>query len=301
MLDAYCPHLGAHLGHGGTVVGSDIACPFHGWRFGTDGTCSSMPYGKRIPKNAHARSWSLLEQNGVILAWHDPAGAEPDWQMKCFDDRNWTPDVTRRWRIAGHTQEVTENTVDLAHFRFIHGTHSMRALGPPKIDGPYFEVAVESDPEAVEHDLRLDDPTVIEGSGFCFGPGLTAANMVPRGSGLVAMQRLYVTPIDEERVELLGVVNVRQARDGRADKRAPRGSRTRGLPSVGEGRAHLGAQALPGQARTQRNRERHPRFPALVLPVLHLIGESGPLNFTGSRCDPPPPFPPSVPDVFRPG
>jgi phenylpropionate dioxygenase-like ring-hydroxylating dioxygenase large terminal subunit len=28
MLDAYCPHLGAHLGHGGIVNGECIECPF---------------------------------------------------------------------------------------------------------------------------------------------------------------------------------------------------------------------------------------------------------------------------------
>ena len=33
LLDAFCPHLGAHLGHGGEVHGESIACPFHGWEF----------------------------------------------------------------------------------------------------------------------------------------------------------------------------------------------------------------------------------------------------------------------------
>ena len=33
LLDAHCPHLGAHLGHGGRVVGADIECPFHAWKF----------------------------------------------------------------------------------------------------------------------------------------------------------------------------------------------------------------------------------------------------------------------------
>ncbi|NRA09648.1 MAG: Rieske 2Fe-2S domain-containing protein, partial [Myxococcales bacterium] len=39
VLDAHCPHLGAHLGHGGQVVGESIRCPFHAWRFGSDGRC----------------------------------------------------------------------------------------------------------------------------------------------------------------------------------------------------------------------------------------------------------------------
>ena len=37
MLDAYCPHLGAHLGHGGIVYGECIECPFHAWRWKADG------------------------------------------------------------------------------------------------------------------------------------------------------------------------------------------------------------------------------------------------------------------------
>ena len=33
LADAYCPHLGAHLGVGGKVAGECITCPFHGWQF----------------------------------------------------------------------------------------------------------------------------------------------------------------------------------------------------------------------------------------------------------------------------
>jgi phenylpropionate dioxygenase-like ring-hydroxylating dioxygenase large terminal subunit len=44
LLDAYCPHLGAHLGHGGQVEDSSIRCPFHGWRFSRQGQCVDIPY-----------------------------------------------------------------------------------------------------------------------------------------------------------------------------------------------------------------------------------------------------------------
>src|SRR5689334_7302007 len=46
MLEAYCPHMGTHLGRsqashvvtsGRHIDGDDIRCPFHGWRFGLDG------------------------------------------------------------------------------------------------------------------------------------------------------------------------------------------------------------------------------------------------------------------------
>lgn len=47
VLDAHCPHLGAHLGHGGRVEGDNIACPFHGWQWGPDGRNVVVPYSAR--------------------------------------------------------------------------------------------------------------------------------------------------------------------------------------------------------------------------------------------------------------
>src|SRR5579859_6561668 len=33
VLDAYCRHLGAHMGYGGRVNGNDLECPFHAWQY----------------------------------------------------------------------------------------------------------------------------------------------------------------------------------------------------------------------------------------------------------------------------
>ena len=50
-VDPYCPHLGAHLGHGGKVDGTSIRCPFHGWTFdGVSGQCKYVPEATRTPK-----------------------------------------------------------------------------------------------------------------------------------------------------------------------------------------------------------------------------------------------------------
>jgi cholesterol 7-desaturase len=46
VVDAYCPHLGAHLGDG-KVIGNCIECPFHQWKFrGDDGSCDEIPYAE---------------------------------------------------------------------------------------------------------------------------------------------------------------------------------------------------------------------------------------------------------------
>ena len=43
VLDAYCPHLGAHLGYGGRVIDDKVNCPFHGWVFNQSGDCVDIP------------------------------------------------------------------------------------------------------------------------------------------------------------------------------------------------------------------------------------------------------------------
>ena len=52
VLEAHCKHLGAHIGHGGTVVGDCVQCPFHGWRWGPDGTNRYIPYQPDRPNSA---------------------------------------------------------------------------------------------------------------------------------------------------------------------------------------------------------------------------------------------------------
>ena len=51
VLDAYCQHLGANMGVGGTVEGENIVCPWHGWRWRGDGTNALIPYSKIGCKN----------------------------------------------------------------------------------------------------------------------------------------------------------------------------------------------------------------------------------------------------------
>ena len=80
-LDAYCPHLGAHLGYGGTVNGGFITCPFHGWQWAPDGTCISVPYGNRRVPKVRAQSVSIIEQDGVVLLWRGADGL-PTWVRK---------------------------------------------------------------------------------------------------------------------------------------------------------------------------------------------------------------------------
>lgn len=72
LLDAYCPHLGAHIGCGGQVVEDTVRCPFHHWRFDGSGQCTQVPYAGKVPRKAEIRSWPLREVNGILFTFHGP-------------------------------------------------------------------------------------------------------------------------------------------------------------------------------------------------------------------------------------
>ena len=128
VLDAFCPHLGAHLGYGGKVEGSCIRCPFHAWQFDGSGTCTSVPYAQKIPPKAVIRSWPVHEHAGLVMVWHHAAGAAPQWQLPTiaeYGDPAWTDYERRRWQVRTRNQEMAENSVDSAHFHYVHGTTNM--------------------------------------------------------------------------------------------------------------------------------------------------------------------------------
>jgi 3-ketosteroid 9alpha-monooxygenase subunit A len=207
-VDAYCPHLGAHLGYGTTGDGC-VICPFHGWRWSHDGRCVDMPYGNRVPPAAKTRSWPIVEQDGVVLAWYGKEGSQPTWSIPSLGS-GWSADRASSWTLRGHPQEVLENTVDFAHFNFIHQTHMMRPTSAPRVEGPFFEVDVESDPDALRGPVRTEGER-LSGQAFNHGPGLAGASIVPTTSEVQALQRLYVTPISGQEISLLGIVNIRVA------------------------------------------------------------------------------------------
>ncbi|KAL1429244.1 hypothetical protein MTO96_016572 [Rhipicephalus appendiculatus] len=124
VMDAYCPHLGAHLGVMGRVVGDCIECPFHGWRFqGETGVCTHVPYAVKVPDFVKATKWESREVLGLVFVWYHADGAAPSWQL---------PDVTEvekgLWKQEGrfehiveaHIQDIAENGADIGHFNQIH-------------------------------------------------------------------------------------------------------------------------------------------------------------------------------------
>jgi nitrite reductase/ring-hydroxylating ferredoxin subunit len=136
IADAFCPHMGAHLGRVGRVEGNILRCGFHGFQYDGEGRCVATSYGGPPPPRAKLRLWEAREQNGLILTWYGVAGEMYDWEVPVLDDSRWNRIRWRRFDIATHPQETTENSVDFGHFTQVHGfvdgsiTRAIETVGP---------------------------------------------------------------------------------------------------------------------------------------------------------------------------
>lgn len=147
VMDAYCRHLGAHLGHGGRVVGKEIQCPFHGWRYGGAGECKAIPYSPEASlANRGLRSWPVQERNGLILCWWHPQGAQPDYEFPVLAEHgsaDWSRYHRHAWTVQTVWQEIQENIVDSTHFHYLHGVQSLAVVDRFAPRGPVLDVNIQ--------------------------------------------------------------------------------------------------------------------------------------------------------------
>ena len=211
VQDAFCPHLGAHLGHGGKVLGCEIACPFHGWRFDEDGNNTLIPYSSRTNAKGKVKTYPSVEVNGLIFAWYHPDHVEPMWEVPVVpefnDPDNFTEPVHRIFQVAAPWQELAENGVDAAHFRYVHNTEEVPELVEYTTTGPIANMKSKQ--------LFPTPRGVVEGyiNSDSFGPGLSVVHF----GGIIDTVLMGTNvPVDENHCEMRFTFTVRKLGDDAA-------------------------------------------------------------------------------------
>ena len=198
VFDAHCPHLGAHLGHGGEVRDDGLVCPFHGWCFDGDGRLVDVPGLDRTVPRTTAGPWPVCERNGRIFVWHHADGGAPTFEVLGYreDEAAWTPWRRNAYTVRVHVQDLTENILDRAHFASVHD------MAPP--DQPHFEVSFAGPTMVVEQRLKV---TAVADAGVevlarttACGPGIAAVEVTV--GPLEMLTYITQTPIDDERTEV---------------------------------------------------------------------------------------------------
>ena len=202
VIDAFCPHMGAHLGKLGRVEGHNLRCGFHGFRYDQRGTCVATEYDSPPPPDARLRKWEVCEHSGFIFTWFDPEGRPPAWEMRLPDQSGVSEPRVKLYELDTHPQETTENSVDFGHFTKLHGFEDGVITKALQTEGAYLDstylaqrcyyilgkrVAIP-----VEYDVRVS------------GLGYSQVEVEVGLWGFPLRMRIFVlpTPIDDEHIHL---------------------------------------------------------------------------------------------------
>lgn len=213
LSDAHCPHMGAHLGHGGRVEGQQIVCPFHGWCFdGPSGQCVTVPFASKVPPRAKLRMYPVRETDGILLAYHHADDGLPDWEVPTVHDEGWSDAAELVYTVRTCCQEVLENSVDTSHLPAVHQARRPARCRDQVVEGPVLRQLLDVQWDGAyigapgtELDVTLDVR--------CYGVGMIYVDTVVEMMGMTARQRIFVTPVEEETIHLRAALHVRRLAD----------------------------------------------------------------------------------------
>ena len=96
VVDAYCPHLGAHLGEGGRVIGDSIRCPFHGWQY--DGSTGQFEAETTLTLTSLTLTGDLTVGGTIYAA--DGAAATPSYTFTDDTDTGFYRSGANTFNVA---------------------------------------------------------------------------------------------------------------------------------------------------------------------------------------------------------
>ena len=218
VADAVCPHLGSSLAAdvGARVRDGRLVCPFHGFEYDTAGRCVAAPYAAP-PESARLHRYATCEIAGMVFGWWGARGRPPQWQLPDEPRREsgWSGLRSHAFVFPGHPQETTENSVDLAHLRYVHGYENVAQVGEVSIDGAYLRSHFNFNMR-IGAGRFLGATFAVSAVTHVHGLGYSTVDIEERSIGYRARLWVLSTPVDGTSVELTIVSQV-------GDLRRPKG------------------------------------------------------------------------------
>jgi nitrite reductase/ring-hydroxylating ferredoxin subunit len=205
VFNAYCVHLGAHLGVGGRLEGDSIVCPFHGWRYDGRGQCVEISYSDHIPERARLHTYPVREWAGLIVVYFSPDNSAPTWSpdLPEFDPLRWSLYGIKHWRVRVHIQEIGENGLDMPHFKTVHSADIPQMVRAEGVGQKFFiSVRPHAGSEQAKY-LDAIDRTL-------WGLGISVNAFEGAVPSRIVIAR---TPVDEQHAEITLVIIPGNQRD----------------------------------------------------------------------------------------
>lgn len=219
VLSDTCVHRGASLAGGKCKEDGTVQCPYHGWRFNTDGICTRIPsIGMKVkpPPRARVDAYPVEERYGIVFAFLGDLPADQRPPIMPVEEHG-----TPEWRatlvtfdVQYHYERSIENGLDPAHNEYVHTTHGyqgehedrylMTELRPMKNnDWGYGFMSTFDAPPPRSPILRRFRPQggKMEAGSGTYGPNhmWTYINLTEKFS---MHQYMFEAPIDESRTRV---------------------------------------------------------------------------------------------------
>ena len=202
-----------------------------------------IPYSDKVNRKARLRTYPVVVRNGMVMAWRHPDEIEPQWEIPEIpemSDPAWSDSYRSSYLINTVPQEMAENGVDPAHFRYVHGTDDVAEMESYDTDGPISTMLSKQSyvtPRGVTNG-RIDV--------YTYGPGFSKVWF----SGIVdAINVATTVPVDDEHDT--GSLQLHRAQVRRREADLDGRGRVRGRDQQADPRGHadLGAQGVPARSR----------------------------------------------------
>lgn len=230
VLDATCPHFGAHRGVGGSVENGCVRCPFHGLHFDKTGQCVKGDFVGPQTRLGHVKSepWLAHEIASSIFIWHGSDRRNPDRPLPLLEPGffdGWSTPVTNAGRPLKPTNVFfpTENIIDIQHFYAVHfwELNDVERHPAEDVDGSFaavlnmtFKLGAQS-PSAIVRKLGKAYTSPFHFDVRVFGPGLalSKATLTPEQGGLQIMNIILITPVNPTDCHIRVISSVKKTID----------------------------------------------------------------------------------------
>lgn len=208
-----CPHLGSDLGPGagGKIRDNCLVCPFHGYEYDVTGKCVATPFAPP-PKATRLSVFETRTIDDLVFAWWGNEGRSPQWSLPedPIMDEDWGEIGYRIMRFPGHPQETTENSVDIAHLRYIHGYDNVHPVGEVSVEGPYLKSCFDF--KRTRNVIGVKSIYDVSAVTHVYGFGYSYVEIREHSIGMDARLWVLATPTEEKHLEMVLASQMRKLR-----------------------------------------------------------------------------------------
>jgi phenylpropionate dioxygenase-like ring-hydroxylating dioxygenase large terminal subunit len=204
VMDAYCPHLGAHLGRdakgrNNQLKNGCVECPYHHLTFDAQGTCVKGTSRASVPK-AKVFTWETEIVEGLVFVYHHKDKLPSTWKVSEFfrPEGTWSrPYMSYHGVHPIHPQDAAENSVDTLHFRTLHQFDQVDQITEAVADRQHFYQTLHIGKMGILPKFMRNVPIYSVVKEAAVGVGFPMAHNRFHPIGLQVNHLVFLTPIDE--------------------------------------------------------------------------------------------------------